>query len=515
MAGARRRGGLLQEGRQGDPDARLEDPRVPRAPEAEVPLRGGRADRWPTWGRGSTRSSPGRTRPRQFLWRVLVGDLPLRGVPRPRDLGRRGLRRPRHGVGLRLGARARSGLLDALGVAAVAERAQAEGRAVPPLVEKLLALRPQALLRDRRDDARRSSARRAWLPCPERPGVIELAAVKARGGVRKKNAGASLVDLGDGCAPRRVPLQDERPRQRHLRHAAGRGQGGARRASTPSSWATRGSSSRWAPTSCSSSSPPRRRSGTSWSASIRQFQNANMALKYADVPVVVAPFGLTLGGGCEISAPRRARAGLGRDLHGPRRGGRGRRARRRAAPRSWRCGPTTACAGVEGADPFPFLKRAFEQIAFAKVSTSGAEALRMFLTPADSLSPNPDRLIGDAKEVALGLVRAGYRPGRPRTDVPVLGRPALATFKMGIHNALRGGHISEHDALVATQVATILCGGDRAPGVGERAALPGPRARGLPLASRHEEDARAHPAHAEGRQAAPELRRRREPCAKP
>ena len=61
----------------------------------------------------------------------------------------------------------------------------------------------------------------------------------------------------------------------------------------------------------------------------------------------------------------------------------------------------------------------------------------MFLTPADSLSPNPDRLIADAKQVALGLARAGYRPGRPRTDVPALGRPALATFKMVIHNGRR------------------------------------------------------------------------------
>jgi len=123
------------------------------------------------------------------------------------------------------------------------------------------------------------------------------------------------------------------------------------------------------------------------------------------------------------------------------------------------------CLGVEGADPFPFIKRAFDQIAFARVSTSGAEAQRMFLTPADSLSPNPDRLIADAKEVARSLVRSGHRPGRPRPAVPVLGRPALATFKMGIHNAQRGGQISEHDALVATHVAGVLCGGDRAPGV--------------------------------------------------
>jgi 3-hydroxyacyl-CoA dehydrogenase len=120
---------------------------------------------------------------------------------------------------------------------------------------------------------------------------------------------------------------------------------------------------------------------------------------------------------------------------------------------------------VEGADPFPFVKRAFDLIAFAKVSTSGQEAKRTLLTPADGISANPDRLLEDAKQVALGLARAGYRPGRPRPDLPVLGTPALATFKMGIHNARSGGLISEHDALVATKVATILCGGDRPPGV--------------------------------------------------
>jgi 3-hydroxyacyl-CoA dehydrogenase len=98
------------------------------------------------------------------------------------------------------------------------------------------------------------------------------------------------------------------------------------------------------------------------------------------------------------------------------------------------------------------------------VSGSGLEARRNFLTPADGISANPDRLLEDAKQVALGLHRAGYRALRPRTDVPVLGRPALATFKMGIYNARAGAQISEHDALVATKVATVLCGGDRSPG---------------------------------------------------
>jgi 3-hydroxyacyl-CoA dehydrogenase len=189
-----------------------------------------------------------------------------------------------------------------------------------------------------------------------------------------------------------------------------------------------------------------------------------MGLKYADVPVVAAPFGLTLGGGCEVCLHcDRVRASaetymgqveLGVGLVPA--GGGTKELALRALDRA---------AGVEGADPFPFLRGAFDLIAFAKVSTSGAEALRMFLGPADSLSPNPDRLIADAKQVALGLARAGYRPGRPRTDIPSLGRPALATFKMLVHNGRRSGHVSEHDAFLATHVATILCGGDRSPGV--------------------------------------------------
>ncbi len=67
--------------------------------------------------------------------------------------------------------------------------------------------------------------------------------------------------------------------------------------------------------------------------------------------------------------------------------------------------------------------------------------------------------------MALGAARAGYRAGRPRKDIPALGRPALATFKSAVYNFQQGGQISEHDALLGTTVASILCGGDRAPGL--------------------------------------------------
>jgi 3-hydroxyacyl-CoA dehydrogenase len=300
------------------------------------------------------------------------------------------------------------------------------------------------------------------VPVPQREGVIQVAAVKAKTGVRKKNAGASLVDLGDGCG-----LVEFHSKMNAL---------GA------DTFAILASAAKEAKAHFDALVIGNQGENFSVGAnlmlvllgaqeeewdelelSIRQFQNANMALKYADIPVVVAPFGMTLGGGCEVV------------LHGDRvrcsaetymglvevgvgvipAGGGTKEMALRALDR---------CAGVEGADPFAFIKRAFDTIAFAKVSMSGAETIRTFLTPADTVSPNPERLIADAKQVALGMARAGYRPGRPRTGIPVLGRPALTTFRMGIYNAKEGGFISEHDALIATKVATILCGGDREPG---------------------------------------------------
>src|SRR6185295_6841863 len=114
--------------------------------------------------------------------------------------------------------------------------------------------------------------------------------------------------------------------------------------------------------------------------------------KYSEVPVVVAPFGLTLGGGAEVTlhgarvcAAAETYMGLVEVGVGVVPGGGG---TKELAVRM-----LDRAAGVEGADPFPFLKRAFDLIAFARVSTSGMEAQRLFLTAADSLSMNPDRLI--------------------------------------------------------------------------------------------------------------------------
>ena len=351
-------------------------------------------------------------------------------------------------------------LMDGLGVASIAERAKAEGRALPPLVEQLLASGRKSFYAT--EDGKTSTFGPAGVkPLPDRPGVTKLGSVKASGGVVRKNAGASLIDLGDGCG-----LVEFHSKMNALGpDAIGMLLSAAKNAKQEFDALVVGNQGEHFSAGANLMLVLLAVQEEEWDEldlMVRQFQNATMALKYAQIPVVVAPHGLTLGGGCEITlhADRvrlSAETYMGLVEVGvgvvPAGGG----TKEMALRALDRC--------VKGAEPLPFIQRAFETIAFAKVATSGREALRTFLTPADTVSPNPDRLIHDAKQAALGLAGAGYRASRPRTDIPALGRPMLAVFKMAVYNALRGGQISEHDASIGTHVATILCGGDRAPGV--------------------------------------------------
>jgi len=194
---------------------------------------------------------------------------------------------------------------------------------------------------------------------------------------------------------------------------------------------------------------------------IRQFQQATMSLRYSPKPVVVAPFQMTFGGGCEMTLPAdRARAAaetyLGLVEVGvgliPAGGG-----TKEMLVRAMDSIP----AGVSDADPFPFVKRAFETVAMAKVATSAAEARQLgFLREEDSYSMNADRLIADAKQEVLALAATGYTQPAARADVLALGNSALATLKLGIHQMKRGGFISDYDALIGEKLARILTGGD-------------------------------------------------------
>jgi 3-hydroxyacyl-CoA dehydrogenase len=111
-------------------------------------------------------------------------------------------------------------------------------------------------------------------------------------------------------------------------------------------------------------------------------------------------------------------------------------------------------------DLLPFVQRAFETMAFAKVSTSAADAIRLgYLRETDSITMNRDLLIADAKDRALLMAREGYRPPARESAIPVGGVPLKAALDLGIHLALRAGSISAHDALVARKLAWVLSGG--------------------------------------------------------
>jgi 3-hydroxyacyl-CoA dehydrogenase len=191
---------------------------------------------------------------------------------------------------------------------------------------------------------------------------------------------------------------------------------------------------------------------------IRAFQGATQALRYADVPVVVAPAGLTLGGGCEITlhgdrvqAAAESYIGLVEVGVGLIPGGGG---TKEMLARAVDGLPTTH------GDLLPFVQRVFETIGFAKVSASAADARRLgFLDEADRVTMNRERLMADAKECALERVREGYQRPSPRAGVVVGGYSVLAALKLGIHLALRGGRISEHDAVVGRALANVLAGG--------------------------------------------------------
>jgi 3-hydroxyacyl-CoA dehydrogenase len=191
---------------------------------------------------------------------------------------------------------------------------------------------------------------------------------------------------------------------------------------------------------------------------VRTLQRTTQALRYASVPVVVCPAGMTLGGGCEIllhgdrgQAAAESYIGLVEVGVGliPAGGG----------TKEMLARATAACTGPQD-DLLDLVQPVFETIGFAKVSTSAAHARQLgFLTAADGITMNRERLMGDAKSVALARARGGYRPPMRRTSIPVGGETLLAALNLGIHLAWRAGRIGDHDVVVGRALARVLAGG--------------------------------------------------------
>ena len=191
---------------------------------------------------------------------------------------------------------------------------------------------------------------------------------------------------------------------------------------------------------------------------VRTLQRTTQALRYANVPVVVCPCGMTLGGGCEIllhgdrvQAAAESYIGLVEVGVGliPAAGG----------TKEMLARATASCTAPQD-DLLDVVQPVFETIGFGKVSTSAAQARQLgFLTAADGVTMNRERLISDAKAVALARVRDGYRPPPRRTSIPVGGETLLAALNLGVHLAWRAGRIGDHDAVVGRTLARVLAGG--------------------------------------------------------
>jgi 3-hydroxyacyl-CoA dehydrogenase len=199
---------------------------------------------------------------------------------------------------------------------------------------------------------------------------------------------------------------------------------------------------------------------------IRTFQGMTQAIKFSPKPVVVAPFGLTLGGGTEISlhAPAlqpHAELYIGLVEVGvgllPGAGG-CKEMLLRAVDSAESIRPGGRGESVELMES---MKKTFETIATAKVATSAHEARGLgFLRDSDNITMNRERVLADAKSRALELVRAGYEPPQARTDIPAPGENILAALKMGVHLMRQGEYITEYEVKLATKIAEVLCCGN-------------------------------------------------------
>ena len=190
---------------------------------------------------------------------------------------------------------------------------------------------------------------------------------------------------------------------------------------------------------------------------VAQFQATTQAWKYALVPTVAAVDGMALGGGCEfVMHSARAVATL-ESYVGLVEAGVG------LLPAGGGCKELVLRTAQEakGGDPFPFLRQYFQNVAMAEVGRSGEQARTLgYLRPSDPIVMNRAELLHVAKAQVNALAEVGYRPPLRARDVPVAGRSALATIKAHLANLLAGGHISEHDMLVSSKIATVLCGGE-------------------------------------------------------
>lgn len=349
---------------------------------------------------------------------------------------------------------------DAIGVEASVKRMREEGMSVPAVVDTMLAESDGSWY------VRRNGALHYWdvaageyLPLPGMGGIVTIADLEPI----EQNDGATLYDMGDGVGlvefhtkmnsidAQIIEILDSAVDKVNAGELVGLVVGGE--AANFSVGANIGlvgmlaMSNMW----------------DELEGAVSGIQNAYMKMKYCDGPVVIAPRGMALGGGCEavmhgdlVRASAETYMGLVELGVGviPAGGG-----CKEMALRNYGSVPP----GVE-ANLFPFMEKIFKTIGLGTVSTSAEEARDLgYLRPTDKVHLNPDTLLAAAKNDVLALVEGGYKPPT-QAKVKVPGRDGIAAIKIAVHGMRGGGYISEYDQHLANRLAFVICGGDVAQG---------------------------------------------------
>jgi 3-hydroxyacyl-CoA dehydrogenase len=349
-------------------------------------------------------------------------------------------------------------MLDAIGVADFATRAEQDGVTVPAILRKVTSFY-------RFNDAGQKEyfdlTSGEYRPVPLKAGEINLQILKKSRGVVEKNASCSLLDLGDGVFGFEFhsKMNSISGDILAMTHKA------IRRAETEGVGLVIGNQ------------------GTNFSVGanlmllavalaegafedidmmVRAFQKATMAVKYSEVPVVAAPFGMTLGGGCEFSLHADAINAYAETYMGlveigvgliPAGGG-----------TKEMCLRAVELARHGDIDPSPFIFKYFKQIGMATVSMGAAEMFELnYMRRGDSISMDLDRLIADAKQKVLGLA-VNYRPQKPLEKIPAPGRNIAASIRTSLWNMEQGGYVTAYEKEIGGIIADVICGGDVAAG---------------------------------------------------
>jgi len=345
-------------------------------------------------------------------------------------------------------------LIDRLGPAWFAARLAAEGRPVPPL---LAAVGDGTFYRVEAGRMQVFGTDGAYHDVVRPVGVLLLSDVKLAGPPVAKNASASLWDLGDGVLCLEFTSKSNSLDEailRQLQKAMKLIENGRFRALVVHNEGTNfsvGANLGLALFAANIALWP------AIEALIAEGQRVYKALKYAPFPVVGAPSGMALGGGCEIllhcdAIQAHAESYIGLVEVGvgvvPGWGG------CKEMLARWITNPKRP------GGPMPPVAKVFEMISTAQVSTSAEEAREMLiLREGDGITMNRDRLLADAKAKALALLAAGYEPPtEPVFQLP--GPSAKAALDLAVAGFRASGAATPHDEVVAGKLACILSGGD-------------------------------------------------------